>query len=221
MEKHKTFGVSFHPGQRDRANNRAKNLGLSFSRYVTLCVEAELNGQIPSLLGPGSSPPEKTPGPGIGIDIDEAIERGGQYSEAKTLSIDFEDDIEEILTNEELCYTRAEKIAHLRTDFVLQHIYIHTGTGAGADPGPETERTLKIALECRYNIKNRYEVTLGQLIILQNLPALDAVILIVPYLQNFDPIIKQTYQQQNIQITTPDNLLQTLNQTIQQLEEKK
>ena len=208
MEKHKTFGVSFHPDQRDRANKRAKTLGLTFSRYVTLCVEAELNGNIPSLLGNGPGP---GPGPAApGIDLEEAIERGGQYSEAKTLSIDFEDDIEEILSNEELCFTRAEKIAHLRTDFVLQHV--HTD--------PETERTIKIALECRYNIKNRYEVTLGQLIILQNLPALDAVILVVPYLQNFDPTIKETYQQQNIQIATPDNLLQTLHQTITRLEKQ-
>ncbi len=212
MEKHKTFGVSFHPDQRERANKRAKTLGLSFSRYVTLCVEAELGGSIPKLLGPNTSasPSSQPPpqGAGTSIDLEEAIERGGQYSEAKTLSIDFENDIEEILTTEELCYTRAEKVSHLRTDFVIQHIH------------PKTEQTLKIALECRYNIKNRYEVTLGQLIILQNLPVLDAVILVVPYLQNFDPTIKQTFQQQNIQITTPDNLLTTLNQTLNQLENK-
>ncbi len=207
MEKHKTFGVSFHPDLRDRTNQRAKSLGLTFSRYVTLCAEAELNGQIPSLLGTGAPQPT---GATTGIDLEEAIERGGQYSEAKTLSIDFEDDIEEILSNEELCFTRAEKVAHLRTDFVLQHV--HTD--------PKTERTLKIALECRYNIKNRYEVTLGQLIILQNLPALDAVILVVPYLKNFDPTIRQTFQQQGIQIATPDNLLQTLHQTIKQLEKE-
>lgn len=207
MEKHKTFGVSFHPDLRDRANKRAKILGLTFSRYVTLCVEAELSGKIPDLLGAGAPLPPDAATSGA-IDLEEAIERGGQYSEAKTLSIDFEDDIEEILTAEELCFTRAEKVAHLRTDFVLQHVH----------PDPKTEKTLKIALECRYNIKNRYEVTLGQLIILQNLPVLDAVILVVPYLQNFDPNIRQTFQQQGIEIATPDNLLHTLNLTIHRLE---
>jgi hypothetical protein len=42
--KHRTVGVSMSPQLRDRAANRAKNLGLPFSRYVQWCIEAELDG---------------------------------------------------------------------------------------------------------------------------------------------------------------------------------
>lgn len=206
-EKHKTFGVSFHPDLQARANARAKEHGLTFSRYVTLCVDAELNGRIPNLLANtpsyGSAVAES---PRPGIDLDEAIERGGQYGEMKTLSIDFEDDIEDILNRGEICFNRAEKVAHLRTDFLVQHV------------DPDTGNTRRIALECRYNIRNRYEVTLGQLIIIKNLPSIDAVILVVPYLTNFDPRIHDTFTQQAIPVTTPDNLVESINQTIEGLE---
>lgn len=46
--KHKTIGVSFNPLLRQRASRRARELGMSFSRYVSLCVEAEAGGLMPA-----------------------------------------------------------------------------------------------------------------------------------------------------------------------------
>ena len=43
-ERHRTMGVSMSPQLRARAAARAREVGLSFSRYVQWCVEAELDG---------------------------------------------------------------------------------------------------------------------------------------------------------------------------------
>jgi len=43
-DKHRTIGVSMPPGLRERAGERAAAVGLSFSRYVQWCIEAELDG---------------------------------------------------------------------------------------------------------------------------------------------------------------------------------
>jgi len=42
--RHRTVGVSMSPQLRERAAQRARALGLPFSRYVQWCVEAELDG---------------------------------------------------------------------------------------------------------------------------------------------------------------------------------
>ncbi len=43
-DRHRTVGVSMSPALRERAAQRARALGLPFSRYVQWCVEAELDG---------------------------------------------------------------------------------------------------------------------------------------------------------------------------------
>jgi len=43
-DRHRTVGVSMSPQLRSRAAQRARALGLPFSRYVQWCVEAELDG---------------------------------------------------------------------------------------------------------------------------------------------------------------------------------
>jgi gamma-glutamyl-gamma-aminobutyrate hydrolase PuuD len=43
-ERHRTIGVSMPPKLRQRAAERAAAIGLSFSRYVQWCLEAELDG---------------------------------------------------------------------------------------------------------------------------------------------------------------------------------
>jgi hypothetical protein len=43
-DRHRTVGVSMSPQLRERAVQRARALGLPFSRYVQWCVEAELGG---------------------------------------------------------------------------------------------------------------------------------------------------------------------------------
>ncbi len=43
-DRHRTIGVSMPPNLRQRAAERAAAVGLSFSRYVQWCIEAELDG---------------------------------------------------------------------------------------------------------------------------------------------------------------------------------
>ncbi|GHC10891.1 hypothetical protein [Cerasicoccus arenae] len=192
-QKHKTVGVSFNPELRDRASERSRSLGLSFSRYVTMCVEAELNGRQPQLLTELGAAPVRED-----LNLQSAIDAGSDYSAAKAASIDFEDDIEEILRDEDICYTRYSSVANLRTDFLIQHV------------DEKTDRTIRIALECKHNLRGRYTVTLGQAIILRSMPQIDAVVLCVPYMKNFDDHVRETFHQQDIPIATPDNVVSIL-----------
>jgi len=199
-KKHKTVGVSFAPDLRHRAAERARGLGLSFSKYVTLSVEAELNGRPPQLLMESLLPGSPSP-----LNLESAVEEASDYGAMKAASIDFEDDIEEILKTDDLCHTRFAEVAHLRTDFLIQHVV------------PETGRTLRIALECKYNVRSRATVALGQCIILKNLPGVDAVLLCVPYLKHFDPHLTDTFAQQGIAVATPDTLSGELERLISSL----
>lgn len=201
-QKHKTVGVSFNPELRERASERARSLGLSFSRYVTLCVEAELNGRPPQLLFDLGQAPAREE-----MDLQGAIDAGTDYSAAKAASIDFEDDIEEILKGEDICYTRYCSIGNLRTDFLIQHV------------DARTDRTVRIALECKHNLRGRYTVTLGQAIILRSLPQVDAVVLCVPYMKNFDAQVRDTFAQQDIPIAIPDNVVDILRHRTRMLAE--
>jgi len=191
-QKHKTVGVSFHPELRERAGERARGLGLSFSRYVTMCVEAELNGRPPQLFesNPAAARDDAS--------LQSAIDAGSEYGAAKAASIDFEDDIEEILTGENMTFQRYSSIANLRTDFLITY----------TEPG--SSRVIRIALECKHNLRGRYTVTLGQAIILRSLPQVDAVVLCVPYLKNFDAQVRETFSLQDIPIAIPDNVVDIL-----------
>lgn len=190
-QKHKTVGVSFNPQLRERANERARNLGLSFSRYVTMCVESELNGRPPQLLFELGTPPI----PRDDDNLQSAIDAGSEYGAAKAASIDFEDDIEEILRNEGMDYQRYCSIGNLRTDFLVKYFDV------------QTDREVKIALECKHNLRGRYTVSLGQAIVLRSLPQVDVVVLCVPYLKNFDNQVRETFALQDLPIAIPDNVV--------------
>ncbi len=43
-DRHRTIGISMSPQLRERAAARAAEVGLSLSRYVQWCLEAELDG---------------------------------------------------------------------------------------------------------------------------------------------------------------------------------
>ncbi len=205
--RHRTIGISMHPGLHKKAIERAKSCGLTLSRYVALCLDAELSGKttlLPERFP--QSPPAPLPAGGApDLDLEDAIVRGGQYMEKKTLAIDFENDVEDILDRHEFLFTRMEKVARTRTDFLIRHV------------DPATDKTHGIALECSYNVRRHFEVTLGQCIILRGLPAIDAVILAVPYLQHLDPHMIETFKQQDIPLATPDTLHRRLNEIISSL----
>ena len=189
-EKHKTIGVSFPPELRRRASERARGIGLSFSKYVTLCVEAEIAGKPPQLVMENLLPkPEKT-----GLSLEAAIEEGSDYSAMKAASIGFEDDVETVLKQEDFCYERSAQAAHLRTDFLITNV------------NPESGKGCRIALECKYNITGRATVALGQAVILKSLPAISSVVLCVPYLKHFDPHVRDAFLAQGIPVATPDNV---------------
>lgn len=207
--KHKTVGISLAPALRTRAAERARAVGLSFSRYVALCIEAELDARAPQLLFDGLPAPAPDSNTRDPLDLDEAISRGHEYAQAKALSINFENDIEEILRDEDYCYTRSEQVGPLRTDFLIQW----------RDQRTDTPR--RIALECKYNIRNRYTVTLGQAVILKSLPDVDDAVVCVPYLKHFDTNMRRAFEAQGIALATPDTLVSTLQQKLEATPENK
>ncbi len=145
-------------------------------------------------------PPPQRRGLADEFSLDEAIELGGEYGLAKARSIAFEEDIEEILRAEDFCYERLAPVAHLRTDFLIQH------AAEGRD------RPMRVALECKGGLRGRYALTLGQLLVLRSLPSIDAVLLCIPYTRNFDPHVRETFRQQGLPIVTPDTLVETLHE---------
>lgn len=193
--KHVNFSASMHPDMLKRAEQRARSLGLTRSRYVALCVEAELGGKFSAIGGEASGEPAEP----ASIDIGQAMERGGRYGEVKARSIEFEGDVEELLKAEGASFSRAAKVDSQRTDFLVDY------------KPPRARKVRKVAIECRYNMRNRYEVTLGQLLLLKNTPGVNGVVLVVPYLTHFDPAIRETFQANGIPVATPDTLMGALN----------
>ncbi|MGF1485427.1 MAG: hypothetical protein ACFBZ8_13805 [Opitutales bacterium] len=196
MPKNKTVGVSLPPELRQQASDRAHALGLTFSRYVALCLEAEIQARPPRQLL------EALPGTERPVDLERALDEGSEYGAAKAAAIAFEDDIEDIIRTEQFDYERFASVAHLRTDFLVRRT-----TRGKAHPR-------QIALECKHTVRQRYTVTLGQSIILKSLPTLHGVVLCVPYTRNFDPHVRDTFAQHGIPVVTPDSLPETLNRLL-------
>ncbi len=194
--KHKTIGVSLAPELRQQASERAQSLGLTFSRYVALCLEAEIQARPPRQLFEG------LPGRERDLDLARALDEGGEYGAAKAAAIAFEDDIEDILRAESLDYERFASIAHLRTDFLVRR------------PARGKTRARHVALECKHTMRQRYTVTLGQSLILKSLPNVHAVVLCVPYTRNFDPHVRETFAEHGIPVVTPDSLPEALNHAL-------
>lgn len=205
--KHKTVGVSLAPTLREKATERARTLGLTFSKYVAQCLEAELDGRSPSNVFEWLPENRREPE----LDIQDVIEKGSEYGIAKAAAIAFEDDVEECLRAEDWCYERFARVGNLRTDFLVQQV-----EESAAKNG--SEKCRRIALECKHSLRDRYAVTLGQAIVLRSQPEVDQVILCVPYLRAFDPSMRDTFTQQNIEICTPDTLHPTLTKAFASLQ---
>ncbi len=178
--KHKTVGISMHPNLESRGKVRADTLGLRWSAYVCLCVEAELKG-FSQIIRDES------------LDLENALERARSYQEKKTLSINFELDVEAILQDLTLSFERFAQIGSYRTDFLI-----------------EVDPEQKVAVECRFNIQSNYALALGQTILLRSLPDVSKVVLVVPYLKAFDPVMQGQFATHDIVLTTPDVLEATL-----------
>lgn len=200
--KARTVGVSLLPDLRERASDRARALGLSFSRYVALCLEAELRGEVPRLV----SDPEEPPGGSEAVNMDEALQRGRRYAAMKALSIDFENDIEALLRAEGLAAERGGSCGDLRSDFLVQL------------PRGGNETPWQVAVECRANIRHRYTVTLGHLILLQSQPQVDGVVLVVPYTRGFDTPTAAALRAHGVPLVTPDSLPGELQELARKLE---
>ncbi len=186
MQKHRTVGISMSPTLEQRAKARAEALGLKFSPYVTLCVEAELKG-FSQIVRDDT------------LDIESAMHRAREYMMQKTASIDLEDDVEGLLRNLATArpgasLERFARLAGIRVDFLLT-IPLCAGQGS-----------LRIAIECRNNVRQHYALTLGQGLLLRASPELDAVVLLVPYLRGFDEAVLAQFRAHDIHASTPDTL---------------
>jgi hypothetical protein len=174
--KHRTVGISMSPALEQRAKARAEALGLKFSPYVTQCIDAELKGFAQIMR-------DET------LDLDSAIRRAREYMVQKTASIDFEADVEGILSRSGNPFEKLADVGGQRIDFLLT-----------------LPPTRKVALECRYNVKQHYALVLGQGLLLRSHPDIRAVVLVVPYLEGFDTAVMAQLVKHGIHATTPDAL---------------
>jgi hypothetical protein len=181
-KKHRTIGISMGPSLERRARARSEALGLKFSTYVTQCVEAELKG-FAQIMRDESN----------GLDIESAIRRAREYMTQKTSSIDFETDVDAVLHRSGASVKRFASVGGQRIDFLLTL------------PG---ER--RVAVECRYNVKQHYALILGQGLILRSHPDIAAVLLVVPYLEGFDEAVMVQFEKNDVRVTTPDKLGEVL-----------
>jgi hypothetical protein len=178
--KHRTVGISMNPLLESRARARAKALALHFSTYVAQCVEAELRGDAQLLREEG-------------LDLESALARAREYMEKKTVSIDFEADVAGVLEKSGLLFQRLAKLGGERVDFVA------------------TLPSKKLlAVECRHNVRQQYALALGQGLLLRAHPDVAAAVVVVPYLEGFDPTVLAEFEKHDIRIATPDILERVL-----------
>jgi len=104
LQKHRTVGISMHPDLEKRAKAQATSLGLKFSPYVTLCIEAEMRGMV-NILNKAT---EKG---------NSAIAYAQNYMENKSTSEDLCSSIEFVLRELKVDYTRNIHIDSLLADF--------------------------------------------------------------------------------------------------------
>jgi hypothetical protein len=176
--KHRTVGISMGPALEQRARARAEALGLKFSTYVTQCVEAELKG-FAQIMRDESN----------GLDLEAALRRAREYMTQKTASIDFENDVENLLQSSGARVERFASVGGQRVDFLVTL--------------PD-ER--KLAVECRYNPKQHYALILGQGLLLRSHPDISGVLLVVPYLEGFDMAVAEQFAKNDVRLATPDLL---------------
>ncbi|KAF0094747.1 MAG: hypothetical protein E1N59_1751 [Puniceicoccaceae bacterium 5H] len=179
--RHRPFTISLPPALKERAEARARALGLSFSRYVNRCLEAELQGHAQILRDEEDA-----------FDLARAVERAREFMLRKRDSIDFEDDVARILETLPVSVERFARVEDLRVDFLC------------------TAGDRRIAVECRANVRRNYALTLGQSLLLSATAELDAIVLVVPYLDGLDPRLVHELEPRGIVLTTPDRLAESL-----------
>jgi hypothetical protein len=178
--KHRTVGISMNPALEARARARAKALALHFSTYVAQCVESELRGDAQLMREEG-------------LDLESALTRAREYMEKKTVSIDFETDVAGVLEKSGLPVRKLAKLGDARVDFVV------------------TLPSQKLlAVECRHNVRQQYALALGQGLLLRAHPDVAAAIVVVPYLEGFDPTVLTEFEKHDIRVATPDILERVL-----------
>jgi len=179
--KHRTVGISMPPSLEARAKARAEALGLKFSNYVAQCMEAELKG-FAQIMRDDS------------LDLDRALARAREYMTQKTASIDFEADVESVLSRLGEACEKQVNVGGQRMDFLLTL------------KNPDR----KVAVECRHNIRQQYALSLGQGLLWRAHPDISAVALVVPYIEGFDPAVRKQFESRDIHLTTPDSLAELM-----------
>lgn len=178
----RTVGISMSPSLESRARARAEALGLKFSTYVTQCVEAELKGFAQIMRDESNA-----------LDLETALRRAREYVTQKTASIDFESDVEAVLHSTGARVERFASVGGQRVDFLLTL--------------PDGR---KVAVECRHNPRQHYALILGQGLLLRAQPEIAQAVLVVPYLEGFDPAVLRQFEKNGVSLATPDSLAEKL-----------
>lgn len=220
--KHKTIGVSLSPTLRQKAGHRARQLGLNFSRYVSLCLEAEAAGRV-ALAGRrvGSAQAE----PKIALPLPDnwqeaAILEDGAlaaWGAAPRVAERLRADVATLLERAQLPFVRLASLGGLQADFLLDAGQAETACGPKLETDGEGEAgaigpTHGVVIECHYPSVDAHAALLGRAVMLQQVPGVAAVLLCVPYLSVLEPTACLVFARQQIAIVTPDTLLQALDQ---------
>jgi len=179
--KSRTVGISMSPSLETRAKARAESLGLKFSTYVAQCVDSELKG-FAQIMRDDS------------LDLDRALTRAREYMTQKTASIDFETDVENVLTKLGATFEKQAVVGGQRMDFLVTL----------------KNPARKVAVECRHNIRQQYALSLGQGLLWRAHPDISAVALVVPYIEGFDEEIRKQFETHDIHLTTLDALAELM-----------
>lgn len=247
-QKHKTIGVSFNPLLRQRAGLRAHQLGLSFSRYVSLCVEAEIAGESQLPAHPRRKLPPETMAMMLAdwdssaakerlqLDISRVLAAGDiAFFPQLRLGVGVADFLVEFCLCRSCRKATAETLANAaEPNTAGQQADAGKAGGVTAKAGRRRQPcrgkgggrssaagVLRIVLECCHPVVGEYAVLLGRAIILQQVATVDAVLLCVPYLSLLEPELQQALARQQISIVTPDTLLSALYQQLAAIGETK
>ena len=172
----KTVGVSFSPSIKEAAQKRAQQLGLSFSKYTTLCIQSELKRANletgPDLLALGNEP---------------------TGSLNKIEEITFGKDVFEILKLKGWKPVMKEKKGN-GTDIDIS-LELR-----------KKEEPMSIGILLKKSINKSCTEILGESIILKNRENFDKVIICVPYLSSVEKTIEGIFKKEAILITSVDSI---------------
>lgn len=163
-------------------------------------------------------------------ELEQLVQSGGYIHRADNERL--ASDVEAVLLSHGIVFKREPLFGALRADFLLEvrsgqaaqekrnGRLIDAGRQIDAERGGKEEcggQCYRFALECRHPAAGGYTVLLGHAVMLQQVTEVDGVLLCVPYLSAFDPVVLGVFVRQRIRVATPDNLPDVLQEMLREV----